>query len=252
VLALLGAMIVGSIGLAGPSRTRVPALIGLTRSAAGARARLRHLRVTAGRRLHSTAPAGIVIGQRPRAGARVTDGTAVRLTVSSGRAPVSLPVVEKEDAADAQAALHKLGLATTVRRVPAPGMTAGTVVDQSPAPGHPVAYGSTVALTVAETPQWRPVTTFAGRAPAPFTIRGSRWRIVYRMAFQGTCTWIVFCSGPSARVTDLSAGGPGSGFGLSDGSPQTRTFTTGPGRYQVRVTPGGDDARWSFTVADYY
>ena len=252
VLGVLGAMVVGSVVLARPARTRVPRLTGLTPAAARARARHGHLRVTATAHRHSTAPAGTVIGQRPRAGAAVRDGTGVRLTVSSGRLPVSLPLVEKEDAADARARLRTLGLATTVTPVAAPGMTAGTVVDQTPGPGAAVRYGSTVALTVAETPRWRPVTTFVGRASGPFTIRGSRWRITYGMAFQGTCTWIVFCSGPSARIADLGAGAPVPGFGLSDGSPQTRTITSGPGRYEVQVTPGGDDARWTVTVEDWY
>ena len=71
------------------------------------------------------------------------------------------------------------------------------------------------------------------------------------MAFQGTCTWILFCYGPSARVTD-AAGRYVAGFGLSDGSGQVQSFATGAGTYEVRVTPGGDDAGWSIEVQDYY
>ena len=44
------------------------------------------------------------------------------------------------------------------------------------------------------------------------------------MAFQGTCTWIFFCSGPTARLIDAGTGQTVRGFGLSDGSGQTQTF----------------------------
>ena len=70
------------------------------------------------------------------------------------------------------------------------------------------------------------------------------------MAYHGTCTWLVFCSGPHAHV--LTPGGSSiKSFGLNDGGPQTETFSTGPGTYEVRVTPGGDQARWSMQIQDY-
>jgi hypothetical protein len=123
-------------------------------------------------------------------------------------------------------------------------------VAQNPAGGS-APRGSTVTLSVAEVPQWHVVTAFTGSASGPFHIIGTHWRIVYRMAFQGTCTWILFCSGPSARVSD-PAGRYVAGFGLSDGNGQVQSFNTGAGTYDVRVTPGADDADWSLEVQDNY
>jgi hypothetical protein len=71
------------------------------------------------------------------------------------------------------------------------------------------------------------------------------------MAFQGTCTFILFCSGPTARVTDAT-GRYVAGFGLQNGVNQVQTFSTGPGEYAIAVTPGSDQAGWSAQVQDDY
>ena len=109
-----------------------------------------------------------------------------------------------------------------------------------------------MALSVAETPSWRPLTTFQGGDSGAFHISGERWRLVYSMAYQGTCTWIFFCSGPTAHVVNATTGKDVGSFGLNDGSGELRAFSTGPGTYEVRVTPGGDNADWSVQVDDYY
>ncbi len=115
--------------------------------------------------------------------------------------------------------------------------------------------GSTVALSVAETPRWRPLTTFsgvnAGRSVA-FRILGARWRVSYDMAFQGLCLLIVVCEGPSAEAVDLNTGSSFGGFELEEGRSQTHTFDSGPGLYNLVVSGGRDSARWSMTVEDYY
>jgi hypothetical protein len=72
------------------------------------------------------------------------------------------------------------------------------------------------------------------------------------MGFDGTCTWILFCSGPTARVVDGGTGPTVRGFGLLNGTSQTQTFATGPGAFDLRVTPGGDAASWSIAIEDYY
>jgi hypothetical protein len=112
--------------------------------------------------------------------------------------------------------------------------------------------GSKVTLNVAEVPQWRTVTTFDGRSSGPVKIIGRHWRIVYRMAFHGTCTWVLFCSGPTARVLDAAAARYVAGFGLQDGTGQIQSFDSGAGMYEIQVTPGGDDAGWSLQVQDLF
>jgi hypothetical protein len=62
----------------------------------------------------------------------------------------------------------------------------------------------------------------------------------------------VFCSGPTARIRSLSTGNQVGSFSLNTGTGQTQDFDTGPGTYQVSVTPGDDSARWSVNVQDWY
>ena len=251
VVTLLGAMVVAALVIGHTTYTHVPALMHKTESRARAVAHHAHVRLTFSRR-HSMARARTVIGETPRAGQRVAAGSAVRLTLSSGPAPVPVLSVRNETMSDAEQSLHSAGLHTIVRRVAAPGTTPGTVVGQEPAGGTTRPRGSTVTLSVAEVPQWRTVTTFTGPSSGAVHIIGTHWRIVYRMAFQGTCTWILFCSGPTARVVNAATGGYVAGFGLQNGTGQAQTLATGAGTYEVRVTPGGDQAGWSAQVQDYY
>jgi hypothetical protein len=115
--------------------------------------------------------------------------------------------------------------------------------------------GATVSLSVAEAPRWRIVDTFTdqvGGAAPPFRIRGTRWRIVYRMSYNGACAFVFFCMGPTAKVASDDGGGLLSTFSLNAGSDQVRTFDAGPGVYQVMITPGGDSVHWKVQVEDYY
>jgi hypothetical protein len=249
VVVLLAGMVTAAVVIGRTAHTHVPTFVRLTQGRARAAARRAHLRVRVG---HSYAArkAGTVVAQHPSAGTEVPDGATVRLTVSKGPAPVTVLPMKGQAVGDAEKSLHHLGLRTARQDVPAPGTTPGIVVGQDPA-GGTRARGSLVTLYVAEVPRWRAVTTFTGAGSGLFHIRGGHWRIVYGMAFRGTCTWVLFCSGPSARVTDAS-GRYVAGFGLSDGSGQIQSFSTGPGTYAVRVTPGGDDAGWSLQVQDDY
>jgi hypothetical protein len=131
----------------------------------------------------------------------------------------------------------------------------GAVTRQAPAPGVKLARGSTVSLSVAEAPRWRALIAFTdrgGQASPPFRIRGTRWRIVYRMSYSGTCTFVFFCMPPTAQVANLNPGTTLSTFDLSAGSDQIRTFHSRPGIYQVKITPGDDSSHWSAQIQDYY
>ncbi len=251
VIALLGAMVTAAVVIGHTKYTRVPSLHHLRTARALAAARHAHLRATTASR-HSMAAAGTVIGQTPRARTRVSQGTTVHLTISSGPAPVPVLTVTHQRVDDARRSLRGLGLRTTVRQVPAPGTTPGIVVGQSPRGGHNAPRGTLVTLSVAEVPRWRAVRTFTGRDSGALHISGRHWRVVYTMAFNGTCTWVLFCSGPAARVVDAATGRYVAGFGLSDGTGQTRTFDGSPGSYEVLVSPGADDAAWSVQVQDDY
>jgi hypothetical protein len=117
-----------------------------------------------------------------------------------------------------------------------------------------VAPGSEVTLSVGEPRRLRALTSLQGSSDGrsvPFRVRGTRWEIVYSMGYQGACTFLVFCSGPSATVTNITSGATVDQFGLGEGD-KTRIFDTGPGTYQISVSAGSDSADWSIKIDDYY
>ncbi len=191
---------------------------------------------------YSAAPPGTAIAQSPAAGRRVQDGTTVRVVLSAGPAPVPVPRLLGLSAAAARAQLGREQLRATVTEVPAPGASTGTVARAVARPRVPGSLpGSTVALSVAQAPRWRALTSFAGQGSAssvPFRIRGRTRRVVYTMSYQGTCTFVLFCSGPSATVKRVSDGSTIDSFSLDEGTDKTRQFTTGPGVYEISCLPG--------------
>lgn len=246
-------LVVGAIDLA-PAHVVVPNLHRMTRNRIVAKAKRSHLHAAFSHR-YSNARPGIEIGQNPRPGTRVTEGATVTVVLSKGPRPVIVPKVVGRSSSDAEAVLRAAKLRATVALVPAPGVAPGTVTAESPSPGSSRAPGSTVALSVAEKPELRNVMTFSGDGngrSGPFHIRGSRWEIVYSMSYDGMCTLIFICSGPSATVTNLGTGSTFDSFGLTEGNRHDRIFRSGPGTYQVQISPGSDGARWSVAVLDYY
>jgi eukaryotic-like serine/threonine-protein kinase len=251
---VLVALVVAAAVVGTPKYTSVPKLHGLTRNAIVKKARRAHLRAVITQRYNS-APAGKVLSQTPSPGTQVADDSVVHVVLSKGPPPVELPGLVGQQASNAKSILSGLGLHPAVTYVAAPGTAPGVVTHESPSPKTYIAHGRTVTLSVAETPQWRTVTSFDGTGPGrsvPFQIRGDQWRIVYSMHYIGTCTWLFWCSGPSASVVRLSNGWAGPRFGLGNGSDETRVFESGPGVYQVGISPGGDDAGWAVQVQDYY
>jgi eukaryotic-like serine/threonine-protein kinase len=254
VLALLGGMILTVVLTSRHGNVRVPRLANLSKAAVIIKTKRAGLHPSFKSRF-SPRSRGTVIAQAPRPGTKVGDGSTVRVTLSGGPPPVKVPQVAGRSTGAAATVLGSLGLHYSTAPVPAPGKTPGTVIKQDPASGSSLSPGSTVKLSVAETPQWKPVTSLRGEATGrsvPFKIRGTQWRIVYSMGYQGTCQLLLICSGPNAHIADLSGGDDPHGFSLDEGSNRIWTFNSGPGSYQVTITPGSDDARWSAQVQDYY
>jgi eukaryotic-like serine/threonine-protein kinase len=108
----------------------------------------------------SSQPKGTVVAQRPRAGARVADGSTVRLNVSSGAGPGAAPPpppppastpapdVTGQQQDDAQRQLNAAGLKAGVVYVKS-DQQQGAVVSQSPSGGETVKRGTRVQLNVA-------------------------------------------------------------------------------------------------------
>jgi eukaryotic-like serine/threonine-protein kinase len=251
---LLGVgMVAAAIALT-PGRVRVPSLHGFTRGQVDATLRHDHLKASFDHR-YSRAAKGKVIAQEPGGGIRVKDGTTVRVTLSAGPQPVPVPDVVGQPEGSARAALAHAKLTAAVTAVPAPGIAPGRVTAESPHAGAKLLPHATVALSVAEVPQWRGVTSFSGLAnghSVPFRIRGTQWRMVYDMGYRGACSFIFICSGPSATVTNADTGAKVQHFDLDEGRARVWTFKSHPGVYEITITPGSDNAAWSVRVQDYY
>lgn len=96
------------------------------------------------------APAGTVIATSPHAGASISEGTTVSLTVSRGRSVILCAVPSLVGLSEIQAAsrLQSAGLSVgQVTYVPS-DRTAGTVLSQDTSPSSLVEQGSAVSLTV--------------------------------------------------------------------------------------------------------
>jgi hypothetical protein len=247
-------MIAGAIAVGTPGHVRVPRLTGLKEAAVKAKARRLSLQPKFSSRF-DTGRKGTVIGQRPHPGRQITDGSTIYVVLSAGPRPVRVPQLAGDSITDAQAALAHLGLSARTKQIVAPGVPAGTVTSQSPAPGAKLTPGSHVSLNIAEVPRWQPLSSFSGSTGSrtvQFRVRGTRWRVVYTMGYVGNCTFVVFCSGASAHVSDASSGNSVGGFDLHDGGRQTRVFASGAGLYRLTVKPGNDTTRWSAWIEDYY
>ncbi len=236
------------------ARTTVPVLRGLPRGGVEARARRLHVQPAFSTR-YSEATTGTAIAQDPSAGTRVKDGSAVRVVLSAGPPPVTVPGVVGQPSASAESLLANAGLRYGVTLVAAPGSAPGAVMRQSPGATATVVRGATVVLSVAEAPRWRPLTSFSGvdnGKSVAFRILGSKWRVTYSMAYQGTCLLLVVCFGPSAEARNLQTNSTFGGFELGEGESETHTFSSGSGLYSLLISAGRDSARWSMTVEDYY
>jgi hypothetical protein len=180
---------------------------------------------------------------------------ALVLSRGAGRTTVRVPGLVGQPSASAERELTRSGLRYGVRHVAVPGAQPAIVTQQTPGAAATVARGSTIALSVAEAPRWRALTSFSGvndGHSVPFRILGSRWRVSYSMDYEGTCTLLVVCFGPSAQVEDLETGSSFGSFELGEGPSETHVYGSGPGLYRLDVSGGHDAARWSMTVADYY
>ncbi|HTC71806.1 MAG TPA: serine/threonine-protein kinase [Solirubrobacteraceae bacterium] len=180
---------------------------------------------------------------------------ALVLSRGAGRATVRVPGLVGQSSASAESELARSGLRYGVKLVAVPGAEPAVVTQQIPGAAARIPRGSTVALSVAETPRWRTLTSFSGvnnGHSVPFRILGSRWRVSYSMTYEGTCTLLVVCFGPSAEVEDLETGSSFGSFELGEGPSETHIYGSGPGLYRLSISGGHDAARWSMTVADYY
>lgn len=149
------------------NKIAMPLLVGAPR--AQALARLHRLGVAAAVVVRpSSQPAGSVVAQSPGQAASLHYGQPVRVVVSGGVATVAVPSLVGRPAAQAKASVAALKLSVQTTTVTS-NTRPGTVVDQAPKPGHTIAKGGVVTLSVAKAPAAGTTTAAAAPAPQPTT-----------------------------------------------------------------------------------
>jgi len=97
-------------------------------------------------------PAGSVVGQDPAAGTEVPGGTPVTLLVALNSSPLAwvMPDLVSRRYEPVRALLEARGFHFgSVRYEPYEGVAAGTILRQSPLPGHPLRREASISLVVA-------------------------------------------------------------------------------------------------------
>jgi serine/threonine-protein kinase len=134
----------------GKPRVRVPRVVGM--SVAEALQTLSDANLRANTvDVFSDRPEGTVTGQAPAAGETLVEGSRVRINVSQGSRPITVPSVLGQPVQSAESQLRGLGFAVTQAPVE-DDQPAGTVIGQSPAGGETARKGSTITLRVSEGP----------------------------------------------------------------------------------------------------
>jgi serine/threonine-protein kinase len=132
-----------------PHRTTVPDVRGQTVEAAERAAEEAGLRLSLGpQEFSSEVPAGHVIRQSPKQGARVDQGSDLLVVLSRGPQLVKVPNVRGQSEERARKELGDLGLMVNVDRQYHDLIPKGEVIDQNPSAGTTIEVGKTVKLVV--------------------------------------------------------------------------------------------------------
>ncbi len=152
LLALGGWLLLGDVLGA---EVRVPDVAGESRDEARSSLSRLGLEPRAGDRVSSDEFAvDEVVGTDPEAGARVAEGSVVRLEVSSGPPTVAVPEVEGLSQDDARATLEGAGLGVDqIVETPSDDFDQGVAVDTDPGAGTDVEKGAGVTLVVSSGPE---------------------------------------------------------------------------------------------------
>jgi beta-lactam-binding protein with PASTA domain/predicted Ser/Thr protein kinase len=134
---------------AGPGEAPVPRVTGLPVDQAEKALRDAGFKTDETRTFNADVASGRVISSSPPEGTTADKGTTVRLTVSRGAQPVSVPGVVGKDVDEARGLLEGAGLKVTTKDDATSTEDPGTVTAQNPKSGSEVKPGSTVTLTVA-------------------------------------------------------------------------------------------------------
>ena len=156
----------------------------------------------------SSKPAGEVTAQDPPPGTKQPEGSAVRINVSKGPTPVSVPNVVGEPIATATSALQAQGFKVSPTYVDS-NEPANNVISQTPAAGESAGKGSVVNLTVSKGPKTSTVPDVTsldlGSAEQTLHDSGFNARVVYQDTSDPNSEGLVLSESP-AGGTQLKPG----------------------------------------------
>jgi eukaryotic-like serine/threonine-protein kinase len=141
----------------GPGEAPIPPVQGMRADAAADELREAGFEPERRREFSDNVPQGRVIGTNPAEGTSVRRGTTVTLIVSRGPEQVAVPDLVGRSRDEAQRLLGEAGLQAAFTEREDAEATAGTVLEQDPAPGTRLPEGGTVELVVAREPDDVPV-----------------------------------------------------------------------------------------------
>jgi serine/threonine-protein kinase len=145
----------GTISLAlslGPERYPVPDVTGMELSAARDELQSVKLRLKEGKgRYDDSVPKGVVLSTDPKPDTTLKPGATVTVTLSKGRAPITVPDLRGKNINEARATLAQLGL-TAVEQYKDSDQPADQVIGQSPDSGTGVEKDTEVKLEVSKGP----------------------------------------------------------------------------------------------------
>ena len=103
--------------------------------------------------VNSAVPAGQVTAQDPKAGTQVVIDTSVRINVSKGPQPITVPDVDRRRRSTPATSTLQARASRSARRSSTRTQPTNTVISQSPGGSSTAAKGSTVSLTVSKGPK---------------------------------------------------------------------------------------------------
>ncbi|HUF01011.1 MAG TPA: Stk1 family PASTA domain-containing Ser/Thr kinase [Gaiellaceae bacterium] len=146
--------------------------------------------------------AGTVTAQQPRSNTVVVEGTSVRVNVSKGARPITVPSVVGVPYEQAVAELNRAGL-QAVRVDESSDLPEGSVTRQDPRGGSETSRGTTVTLYVSRGPDTTAVpdvtATDVAIAQATLESAGFRWRIRFEDTTDQTQDGIVLSQDPAGE-----------------------------------------------------
>ena len=162
---------------AGKPEVTIPSVVGQSRDSAVAELTDAGLDAQV-KQVNSDKPADTVTAQDPAAGLVVVEGTRVRINVSAGPRPISVPSVVNLPYDQARAELQGAGFGVTRVDV-ASDLAKGIVVDQDPSGGTESSRGTNVTLSVSRGPSTVavPDVTFEDATVARATLENAGFRV---------------------------------------------------------------------------